>query len=265
MISARRSCRPGFTLIELFVVLVIILILAALLFPVFARARERARQTVCLNDIREMGAAALIYVQDYDGAFPAQAVNDVGYYNDPPGTITNDCVREAGGADIPSWAGEIEIYLKDPRLLVCPSAQDITCAVASIPPTANSRVSYFYNGLVSGGTLSDPMPAATLSAVYRPAELILFWEWGRASTSAASLSPRWTGSRWKITGWQRNPNTIWFPTAPHFWGSNAGFADGHIKYVLASNLFPGHLMKDRTLGSGDQVRQSRSLFNPYKH
>src|SRR5438034_806664 len=62
--------RRGFTLIELLVVIAIIAILAAILFPVFARAREAARKTNCLSNLKNIGLASLMYVQDYDEQFP---------------------------------------------------------------------------------------------------------------------------------------------------------------------------------------------------
>ncbi|HEX5323324.1 MAG TPA: DUF1559 domain-containing protein [Capsulimonadaceae bacterium] len=69
MITYPKGSRPGFTLIELLVVIAIIAILAAILFPVFAQAREKARQTQCISNLKEIGLASLMYVQDYDGAW----------------------------------------------------------------------------------------------------------------------------------------------------------------------------------------------------
>src|SRR5437016_1014724 len=65
-----RELKTAFTLIELLVVITIIAILAALLFPVFARVREKARQTVCLSNVKQIGEAVMMYIQDYDETFP---------------------------------------------------------------------------------------------------------------------------------------------------------------------------------------------------
>lgn len=70
MTGTNRSALRAFTLIELLVVIAIIAILAAILFPVFAQAREQARQTVCSSNVRQIGLAARMYVQDYDEMFP---------------------------------------------------------------------------------------------------------------------------------------------------------------------------------------------------
>src|SRR6187399_946348 len=68
----RQARNSGFTLIELLVVIAIIAILAAILFPVFAQAREKARQTTCLSNNKQIGMATMMYLQDYDERFPAQ-------------------------------------------------------------------------------------------------------------------------------------------------------------------------------------------------
>ena len=68
----RRRRAPGFTLIELLVVIAIIAILAAILFPVFAQARESARQSTCLSNIKQIGISMAMYIQDYDGTYPSQ-------------------------------------------------------------------------------------------------------------------------------------------------------------------------------------------------
>src|SRR3954470_23091446 len=68
--NVRKRCPNAFTLIELLVVIAIIAILAAILFPVFAQAREKARATTCLSNFKQLGNATMMYMQDYDGAYP---------------------------------------------------------------------------------------------------------------------------------------------------------------------------------------------------
>src|SRR5437868_10438570 len=105
------SNKRGFTLIELLVVIAIIAILAAILFPVFAQAREKARQTTCLSNEKQMGLALMQYVQDYDEHFPFDHWND---------GIGNDV----------NWYGAIRPYTKSGTvqgtggMWTCPSQLD---------------------------------------------------------------------------------------------------------------------------------------------
>src|SRR5687767_1641941 len=82
----RRSVGQGFTLIELLVVIAIIAILAAILFPVFAQAREKAKAATCLSNQKQLGNALMMYTQDYDEHLPIQPNNLQPYYADGPGT-----------------------------------------------------------------------------------------------------------------------------------------------------------------------------------
>src|SRR5437773_4950577 len=85
MSDSQSSSRHGFTLIELLVVIAIIAILAAILFPVFAQAREKARQASCLSNEKQMGNASMMYSQDYDEGLPTWSEYWYSYYQAPQG------------------------------------------------------------------------------------------------------------------------------------------------------------------------------------
>jgi len=99
--------RKGFTLIELLVVIAIIAILAAILFPVFARAREQARKTSCASNLRQLGLGFAMYTQDYDERFP--------------GIWSGEWNLNAGNQRQLNWAVEIFPYIKNKQVYVCPS------------------------------------------------------------------------------------------------------------------------------------------------
>ena len=94
--------RRGFTLIELLVVIAIIAILAAILFPVFARAREKARQTSCLSNVKQIGLGVIMYCQDYDEMYPKYSLSGV------PSTVN-------------SWNEVLDPYIKNTQIFRCPS------------------------------------------------------------------------------------------------------------------------------------------------
>ena len=101
--------RRGFTLIELLVVIAIIAILAAILFPVFARAREKARQASCTSNVKQIMLGVIMYAQDYDEMLPGRRKGTVG-------TPTFNC-----GANWALWPELITPYVKNTQLFICPS------------------------------------------------------------------------------------------------------------------------------------------------
>ena len=114
--SGRRPANVrAFTLIELLVVIAIIAILAAILFPVFAQARAKARQTACLSNMKQIGIGTQMYIQDYDGVIPPALI----YY--APRLANGN--QDTSGPPI-CWPSLIHPYLKNEDIFVCPSAND---------------------------------------------------------------------------------------------------------------------------------------------
>jgi prepilin-type N-terminal cleavage/methylation domain-containing protein/prepilin-type processing-associated H-X9-DG protein len=126
--------RRGFTLIELLVVIAIIAILASILFPVFAKAREKARQTACLSNLKQLGLASLQYAQDYDEALP------------PYRTPTGNSLQGYGWI---YWPEFILPYIKNTQVMVCPSEKWTL--------TMHGAIDYGTNYGWNMGTVNRPM------------------------------------------------------------------------------------------------------------
>jgi prepilin-type N-terminal cleavage/methylation domain-containing protein/prepilin-type processing-associated H-X9-DG protein len=159
-----KNIRRGFTLIELLVVIAIIAILAAILFPVFAQARDKARAASCLSNTKQMGLGITMYAQDYDETYP-QAY---WYAND------------FNGADgYNQWSGMIQPYVKNVGVFVCPSDPN-----KGLPPTNPGldnqapRISYVANAAVLPRKRRsiDPANVASLAALEFPADTIVVAE-----------------------------------------------------------------------------------------
>lgn len=152
----QHSHRRGFTLIELLVVIAIIAILAAILFPVFARAREQARKTSCLSNLKQIGTATMMYVQDYDEMYP-WFVQDGREINNSTGFTRPDRVP-AQLANIRGWFMEygLQPYVKNHQLFFCPtepSKDQISFAADGQPNNAYGSYGFSYGGI---GTTPSP-------------------------------------------------------------------------------------------------------------
>jgi prepilin-type N-terminal cleavage/methylation domain-containing protein len=175
MIQRTRFLRTrGFTLIELLVVIAIIAILAAILFPVFARVRENARRTACLSNIKQLGLAWLMYVQDYDETFPptnSPANSEWG----PSSTYTNPypckaCRPHLKTNDKITYDPTIFAlpYIKNMDIFKCPSDVGIPTSLINDPSQGQpvwkvEKTSYCLNTVVTrvGTMAAIPLPAVT--------------------------------------------------------------------------------------------------------
>jgi len=231
--------RSGFTLIELLVVIAIIAILAAILFPVFAQAREKARQTTCLSNEKQASLGILMYVQDYDERFPVEREPNV--YN-PPGPFGI------------TWRTTIQPYLKNTQLMYCPDdASNVQwsegyldgiaygCANDGSVNEKGNHISYAYNGY-----LFDNSNGVKLSTLQSPAGEILLLE-TRLEYPDLGL---WT-IPWNLSGLPGG-----FPGEGPFLDHNhlldLAYSDGHVKArKLMGTIAPTWEWDNNTLASAN--------------
>jgi prepilin-type N-terminal cleavage/methylation domain-containing protein/prepilin-type processing-associated H-X9-DG protein len=221
----------AFTLIELLVVIAIIALLAAILFPVFARARENARRASCQSNLKQIGLGIMQYTQDYDESYP------FGYDYDNNGSNNNP--------EAELWRWEIQPYVKSTQIFKCPSSS-IPAAYASgnttiITPTTVGmtfpfRFSYGANwNVLTTQYLSKAAyrRPTKLSMMGKPAEMLLI---------ADSVHNKIEDTLWNVvnSGYQGDPTAA--PTTPdpdatrHLGGSTILYADGHVKWQTQSKL-----------------------------
>ncbi|MHB8996358.1 MAG: prepilin-type N-terminal cleavage/methylation domain-containing protein [Armatimonadota bacterium] len=199
--------RKGFTLIELLVVIAIIAILAAILFPVFAKAREKARQSSCLSNIKQIGLGHLTYAQDYDERFApywrqqlAAAGEPGSVYSTSNGTITGKYT---------SWMDFINPYIKNSQIFKCPSYK----------PNGTDAPSYGYNEYMSyNGAGGATNGSISLGTIMRPAETIINLDYCSIYGSYANLAD--------LQNVNIKPSVI-----VHNDGANVSYCDGHAKWL----------------------------------
>ncbi len=213
--------KKGFTLIELLVVIAIIAILAAILFPVFAQAREAARKTTCLSNLKQTGLGLLMYAQDYD----EQLVPWHLPWGPDGGTLAGGSpgwYSDAQGFD-ESWDRLIQPYVKNGMLTGCPS--DKTPGTNVFPKGGGGVVrSYSMPGNM-GGNWCPNTPPNRLAGVPKPAQTIYLTERDNCTASPATWGddprPSWN---WCAVN-DAESETAW----RHNHQGNFLYADGHVK------------------------------------
>ena len=251
-LSNQRFARPhlrkreAFTLIELLVVIAIIAILAAILFPVFAKAREKARQASCLSNERQLGLGFLQYNQDYDETMPyGQNVNN----------------------QIVGWAGCIYPYVKSTAVYKCPDDATVGVAATGTTPT-KYPISYFANKTINTTGNNASFATQSLAAYNTPASTVLLFEAvgqlsdigtnSPDSTSQFSSAKAALASPYKFAcgGFPGNaanmtPQVVDINNGVHSGGSNFVAADGHSKWMPPSRVSSGYDAPSATVGQAN--------------
>jgi prepilin-type N-terminal cleavage/methylation domain-containing protein/prepilin-type processing-associated H-X9-DG protein len=227
--------RRGFTLIELLVVIAIIAILAAILFPVFAQARAKARQAMCLSNMKELGTAFMLYIQDYDETYPPTDYDEPVTARVTWPTLVDPYVK--GG--VVKVVGQTESKSQKKSIYVCPSVDQALADPQweALNGAAGSRP------LLSYGTNRNLMPAGRglvwpavpavnrLAAVGSPANLVMLAE-------NLGTVPDMTGrdNRYDATN-NRDESQYALARMRHSGGANFTFADGHTKWYRAPDNY----------------------------
>ncbi len=234
--SHRQNHCSAFTLIELLVVIAIIAILAAILFPVFARARENARRSSCQSNLKQLGLGILQYVHDYDEKYPAPRLG-------------------AGTDPRNNWALLSQPYLKSTQIFTCPSDSGTAPITSSWFPTgaANFRTSYIYNNGFSASPFSGGSGGIAAAAFTDVVKTVMVTDGGtQPGTGTPTSDPlQWTvkprawiladATNADVTGdgtlTTGNSSNFAAPNPRHLETANVLWADGHVKSARVETFF----------------------------
>jgi prepilin-type N-terminal cleavage/methylation domain-containing protein/prepilin-type processing-associated H-X9-DG protein len=220
----------GFTLIELLVVIAIIAILAAILFPVFAQARAKARQAMCLSNVKGLGLAFTLYVQDYDETYPPTDYDLPGPVRVTWTTLVNPYIKASGDTENKGQRKSIFVCPSIDQAVPDPTWEALNGAVGS-----RGLLSYGTNNnlIAQGrGLVLPAVPAVkSMAAVGSPANLVLLCE-------NLGTVPDWNGrDDGGYDGLNRNTQQFYLSRMRHSGGANYALADGHAKWYRAPDNY----------------------------
>jgi len=205
--------RRAFTLIELLVVIAIIAILAAILFPVFAKAREKARQSSCSSNMKQQAVATLQYVQDYDEKFPLFDHRNPTIY----------------------WRANIQPYIKNTQVTLCPSDGRVNL-------DANGMYqSYCANEELFGWGGSATPTVRALADIQKPAELVMQME----QVNRQMAQTRGNRNAGLMIEFEEQIGLAGASGPRHNDGHNYNFSDGHVKWMKSQDARTSTVMWTR--------------------
>ncbi|GBC98910.1 hypothetical protein HRbin17_01429 [bacterium HR17] len=245
MLPFRAASRlgAGFTLIELLVVIAIIAILAAILFPVFSQAREKARQASCGSNLRQIQLAIAQYAQDYDERHPHTWFTVTGQFNDWPGGY--------------QWEEAALPYVRNQQLFVCSSAATLIYVPDPTPNLVDNpyphstyprggyagNVAYWSGSGISGISANHPWGFRSLAQIADPAGTFMVWDALPAGANSGRFEEGWANVNEQPTTYNSASNPPRLASASreviagrHTEGANFSYVDGHMKWNALSKL-----------------------------
>jgi prepilin-type N-terminal cleavage/methylation domain-containing protein/prepilin-type processing-associated H-X9-DG protein len=255
----KEQRRSGFTLIELLVVIAIIAILAAILFPVFARARENARRASCQSNLKQIGLGILQYAQDYDEMYPL-----LWYGSGNPSVKQTELgtpgmafkVGDSGYGVEDNYITYMDLiypYVKSVQIFRCPSSID-----------AERYPDYEMNGAYGGSRKAfygKSNGVTALAEIESPSTSAMIWETGKENNGTSyEAKYGFAGSADNIPRWRASHEE-------HLEGMNMTFGDGHVKWMSSASIVgqtgPSTL-GNCNLSNPTAIPNCALLFNPFR-